>query len=98
MKDNVFIREDLTAPNVGLINRIFNHPNFKVGHSMNGKIYGISEDNFRIQLKLFDDLSLAFANRHRNGTKLQDKPGGPTKPRRTSDRTEFTVFKMDRQM
>lgn len=97
---NVAVKHHLTAANSGLVNRIFNHPRYKFAHtSINSmKIFAVTDDNFRLQVRLFEDLNELYDKRKKIGTKLEDRPSQHNKtsyPKKTLGKTEFSYFNVE---
>lgn len=64
MQQNCSIREHLTAANLGLLNRVFNHAQYKFSMSSYGKIFAVTDDNYKISVPLFDDLNDHYSKRN----------------------------------
>lgn len=102
---NSWIREDTTAANRGLINRVNNHEKFSFGFGAFGKMYAVSDDKYKISVRLFEDLNVLYDSRKAKGKKLKERKnddGTPfvdtrrRHPTRTQTNTsEFTLFQIE---
>lgn len=85
INSGIRIKEDLTQANTGLMNRAFDHAGVEFVYCLNGKIFMVTKEWYRIRIDIFENLNEKIQNQADIGKKLTPRidEGRPARTPRT---------------
>jgi len=85
INSGIKVKEDLTQANTGLMNRAFDHPGVEFVYCLNGKIFMVTKEWYRIRIDIFENLTEKIQNQADIGKKLTPRidEGRPARTPRT---------------